>query len=436
MSDIRVIPFGGVREHGKNLYAVEVDEEIYILDCGMKVPENEMLGVDGVIPDFSYLVENKERIAGVFLTHGHTDAIGALPYLLQELQVPVFGSDLTIALAKMAIQSVPAARRFKDFHVVNADTEIDFDEATIQFFRTTHTIPESLGIVVKTSEGSIVYTGDYKFDQSAKPVYQTDLARLAQIGNDGVLMLLSDATNADSLDSTVPEYQIQDSITDTFCYAEGRIIAGCISANIQRMQQILMAAQAAHRKVVILDKQAYKILQTAAKLKKVYIPKDILVPVKNINKYADEELVILVSGKMGSPIRVIQRMARGKNKFVNIQEGDLVYLAASPALSMELFVAKTENMIYRAGGTVKTVSDDFHASGHADPEQIRLMLNLLKPQYLLPVQGEYRQLKAQANIGNELGIPMKNSFITKNGEIIEYHKKHMQRAGMFPVSDV
>ena len=437
MSNIRVIPFGGVREYGKNLYAVEVNEEIYILDCGMKIPEDEMLGVDGVIPDFNYLIENKNRIAGIFLTHGHIDAIGALPYLLQDINVPVFGSELTIALAKMNIQNIPIAKKFKDFHVVNENTEIDFAQATVSFFKTTHSIPESLGIVVKTDEGNIVYTGDFKFDQSAKAEYQTDFTRLAKIGEEGVLLLLSDATKADSLDRVASEYQIQESIEETFRYWDGRIIAGCISANIQRMQQILNAAYKSNRKVVILDHQANKIIQTAIKLKKFRLPsKDILLSLKKINDYPADKLVILVAGKMGNPIRIIQRMARGKHRQVNIQEGDLVYLATSPSLSMELFVAKTENMIYRAGGTVKTVSDDFNASGHADPEQIRLLINLLKPKYLLPIQGEYRQLKAQAVLASELGIPLKNSFITKNGEIIEYQNKQMHRAGLMPVSDV
>lgn len=437
MKNIRVIPFGGIREHGKNLYAVEVNEEIYILDCGMKIPETEMLGVDGVIPDFTYLVENKDRIAGVFLTHGHTDALGALPYFLQEIQVPVFGSELTIALAKMAIQNVPAARRFKDFHIVNENTEIDFGEVTIQFFKTTHSIPESLGIVVKTSEGSIVYTGDFKFDQSAKDVYQTDFTKLAHIGEEGVLMLLSDATKADSFECAAPEYQIQEEISETFRYAEGRIIVGCISANLQRMQQILNAAYYARRKVVILDHQANQIVQTAVKLNKFTLPqKDILIPFKQMSKYSDDELVILVAGKMDNPIRTIQRMARGKHRSINIKEGDLVYLATSPSLSMELFVAKTENLIYRAGGMVKTVSDKFCVSEHADPEQLRLLINLLKPKYLIPIQGEYRQLKAQAKLGLELGIPLKNSFILKNGEILEYKNQHLSRAGFVPVSDV
>lgn len=437
MDNIRVIPFGGVREEGKNLYAVEVNEEIYILDCGMKVPETDMLGVDGVIPDFSYLVDNKKRIAGIFLTHGHTEAIGALPYLLQDIKVPVFGSKLTIELAKLSVQNIPAVRRFKDFHVVNEKTEIDFKESTIKFFNTTHSIPESLGIVISTDKGNILYTGDFKFDQSAKRGYKTNLARLAKIGEEGVLLLMSDATNADSLDLSTPEYQIQESMEETFRYCEGRIIVGCVSANLQRMQQIFNAAHKAKRKVVVLDHQANKIIQIAIKLKNFMLPeKNILVSIKNISKYQDDELVILVSGKLGTPIKNIQRMAKGTHRQLNIKEGDLVYLATNPPLSMELFVAKTENMIYRSGGTVKTVSDDFFSTDHADPEQIRLLLNLLKPKYLLPIQGEYRQLKAQAKLGVEVGIPEKNTFITKNGEIIEYKNKTMNKKGFVSVNDV
>lgn len=437
MSKIKVIPFGGVREHGKNMYAVEVDRDIYILDCGLKIPETEMLGIDVVIPDFAYLIENQDRIAGIFLTHGHADAIGALPYLLEKINVPVFGSDLTIALAKMYVSEHPAAKRFKDYHVINEKTEIEFNSASIQFFKTTHSIPDSLGVVIKTEDGSIVYTGDFKFDQSAKSVYRTDFNRLAQIGSDKVLMLLSDAYGADMVEPVVSERQIQDKMEETFRYWEGRIIAGCIAANIQRIQQILNAAARTNRKVVVSDSHLDRIVKIAIKHNKLRLAKkDLMISIKDANKYHDDELVVLVAGKMGEPIQAIQRMAKGQHRRFNIQEGDLVYLATTPSLEMEIFVSNTENMIYRAGGTVKTVSDHFNASSHADADQLSLLINLLHPKYIMPVQGEFRQFKALADLAVDLGIPRRNIFLTKAGDIVESDGKRCRLAGSISMNEI
>ena len=231
MANIKIIPLGGVRENGKNLYVVEVDDEIYVLDCGLKYPENDLLGIDIVIPDFTYLFENKEKIAGIFLTHGHADAIGALPYLLEEINVPVFGTELTIELAKLYVEDYNSSKYFKDFHVIDEFTEIDFEQSTISFFRTTHTIPDSVGVVIKTKEGSIVYTGDFKFDHSAIPMYQTDLSRLAEIGNDGVLALLSDSSNAENPVQVVSEKEIAEEVYDTLNYWDGRIIVASVASN-------------------------------------------------------------------------------------------------------------------------------------------------------------------------------------------------------------
>lgn len=439
MSQIKIIPFGGVRECGRNLYAIEVNEYIYILDCGLKVPETEMLGIDVVIPDFSYLLSHKDRIAGVFLTHGHADAIGALPYLLEQVQLPVFGSELTIRLAKMYVKNYEATRRFNDFHVVNEGTEIDFPTATVSFFKVTHSIPDALGIVVHTSEGNIVYTGDFKFDQSASESYQTDYAHLAKIGTEGVLMLLSDSSGAEALQPVASERQIEEEMLQTFRDYEGRIIAACVSGNIQRIQQILNAAEASWRKVVIMDEKVNKVLNIAIQCGKLCIPSDdLIIPLKEMKRYHDDELVILEAGHMGEPIQAIQKMAKHQHRHIHIHEGDLVYLATTPSLAMEMFVVQTEDVIYKAGGDVKTVSDTFRASGHADPDQLRLLYNLLKPNYCIPIQGEYRQLQANADIMHEMGMPWSHLFLASAGDMIEWdtQKQRFTMTGSVPAENV
>lgn len=435
-SHVKIMPLGGVRENGKNMYVVEVDDEIYILDCGLMYPENELLGIDVVIPDFSYLEENIDRVVGIFLTHGHADAIGALPYFLKQHSVPVFGSELTIALAKLNVKADKQTRNFKDFHVIDKDTKIDFERATVSFFKTTHSIPDSLGIVIETNAGSVVYTGDFKFDQSATPEYQSDFARLAEIGQGNVLALLSDSANAESPYEMASERDIAANILDTFQYHNGRIIAAAVASNIARIQQVINAAAKSGRKVVLTGRDLEKIVRTAMRLKRLNLPSpDILVPTKDLHKLAPEKTVILETGKMGEPIKALQRMATNRHRLIRIKEGDLVFITTTPSHAMETTVAKTKDMIYRAGGEVKSISDEIHVSGHGNKNNLQLMINLFKPTYLVPVQGEYRLLAAHASIAHETGIPFENIFITSKGDVLDYQKGQMHLANQIDVGN-
>ncbi|MHC9532811.1 ribonuclease J [Dellaglioa sp. BT-FLS60] len=421
MSKVKIIPLGGVRENGKNMYVVEVDEDLFIFDSGLMYPENGLLGIDIVIPDFSYLRENKDRIVGVFLTHGHADAIGALAYFVSEFDVPVFGSELTIALAKLNIESDPKASKFNDFHVVDDQTEIDFGKTTISFFKTTHSIPESLGIVLGTDEGQIVYTGDFKFDQAAVPAYQTDFGRLAEIGKNGVLALLSDSANAENPFPTVNESAIDEYINETFEYQKGRIIVACVASNILRVQQILNAANESHRKVILTGHDVEKIVKTAMNLNKLILPdENVIVPMSDISKYDDDQLIILETGKMGEPLKSLQRMALNQHSAINIHEGDLVFITTTTSKAMETNVAKTKDLIYRAGADVKAISDELNSSGHAGQNDLQLMINLMQPKYLVPIQGEYRLLAAHADLAHVLGMPYDHIFITGKGDVLSY----------------
>lgn len=432
---IKIIPFGGVRENGKNMYAVDVNGSIYILDCGLKYPENELLGIDVVIPDWSYLRENKDRIVGVFLTHGHADAIGALPYFLSEFNVPVFGSEMTIALAKINVAAEPKVKKYDDFHVIDEKTEIDFGDVVVSFFATTHSIPESLGIVLKTDEGRIVYTGDFKFDQTAKPGYQTDYARLGAIGQAGVLALLSDSANAENPAMNASEQTLAESIEETFHYRDGRIIVACVASNILRIQQIFDAAVKTGRKVCLTGRDLEKIVNTAMKLGKLSFDDDLLVTPDQLDALKPGETVILQTGKMGEPIKAIQRMANKQEKQLNIQPGDLVYIVTTPSHAMDTTVAQTRDMVYRAGGEVKAISDELNSSGHAYKRDLQLMLNLMKPQYLIPIQGEYRLLNAHAQAALELGMDPDHIFILAKGDVLTYQNGQMGLGEGIDVSD-
>ena len=436
MSKIKIIALGGVRENAKNMYAVEVDDDIFIFDCGLKYPENELLGIDIVIPDFEYLRQNKKRIAGVFLTHGHADAIGAIPYFVSEFNVPVFGSELTIALAKIACENENDARQFKKFHVINEQSEISFENAVVSFFKTTHSIPESLGIVLKTTEGNIVYTGDFKFDQTATQEYQTDFACLAEIGREGVLALLSDSANVENPKEIVNEKVIYDFISETFEYHPGRIIVACVASNILRVQQILNAAAAHGRKVALTGHDAEKVVRTAMKLKKLSLSvKDLLIPLEKINKYDPQQIVVLETGRSGEPLKSLQKMALGKHRMINLNDDDLVFITTTPSHAMETNVAKTRNLIYKTGADVRAISDKFASSGHASRNDLQLLLNLLKPQYLFPIQGEYRLMAASADCAQEVGILPQNIFLLKKGDVAEYERKKMLIAASVPVGD-
>ncbi|GAB2024336.1 ribonuclease J [Lactovum odontotermitis] len=438
MSKIKIIPMGGVREFGKNMYLVEVDRTIFVLDCGLKYPESEMLGVDCVIPDLTYLSENAERIAGVFLTHGHADSIGALPYLLSEIDVPVFGSELTVELAKINTKNYEGSKNFTDFHVVSETTEIDFGEATISFFSTTHTIPESLGIVVSTKkDGSIVYTGDFRFDPAVGEGYKTNMGRLAEIGKSGVLALLSASANALSTIQSASETEIRDKIFDVIDDSEGRVIIACNSGNIGRVQQVVDIALQLGRRVAFTGEDMEQIVETATRLKKLRIVnQSMIISPKNINKYPDNELVIVETGRMGEPLHALELMATNRHRYVKIKEGDLVYSVTSPSLAFETKVARTEDLVYRAGGIMKALSSDLRVSGNANARDLQFMLDLLRPKNLIPVQGEYRELKAHADLAMEMGFPVNRIFLATRGEVISFNKGKMVPDGTVPAESV
>ncbi|CCW42318.1 TPA: ribonuclease J [Streptococcus agalactiae] len=437
MSDIKIMALGGVRENGKNLYVVEVNDSIFVLDAGLKYPENEQLGVDVVIPNLDYLIENKKRVQGIFLTHGHADAIGALPYIIAEVKAPVFGSPLTIELAKLFVKNSTAVKKFNNFHVIDSETEIEFQDAVISFFKTTHSIPESMGIVIGTKEGNIVYTGDFKFDQAARKYYQTDLARLAEIGRDGVLALLSDSANATSNEQVASEYEVGDEIKSVIEDAEGRVIVAAVASNLIRIQQVFDAAAENGRRVVLTGFDIENIVRTAIRMKRIHIAdENMIIKPKDMTRYEDNELLILETGRMGEPINGLQKMAIGRHRYVQIKDGDLVFIVTTPSIAKEAVVARVENLIYKAGGSVKLITQNLRVSGHANGRELQLLMNLLKPKYLFPIQGEYRDLSAHAGLAQEVGMSADDIYIVKRGDIMVLEKDGFFHSGSVHAGDV
>lgn len=436
-SEIKIMPIGGVRENGKDMYAVDINGGIYILDCGLRYPENELLGIDVVIPDFSYLEKNKDRIVGVFLTHGHADSIGAISYFLSAFDVPVFGSEMTIELAKLNVADSEELKSFDDFHIVSDHSEIDFDDVKVTFFKTTHSIPGSLGIAIHTSEGAIVYTGDFKFDQTAAPLYQTNYSALTQLGDEGILALLSDSGNAENPKPSASEKQIAEYIYDTFNYQDSRIIVASVASNILRMQQVFNAAAKCGRRVYLTGHDLERIVRTAMRLKTLTLPEDDLLidSIDELNKMAPDKVVIIQTGKMGEPIKALQRMANKEQSDINIEPKDLVFITTTPSTAMETTVAKTRDMVYRADGEVKMISDQMNSSGDASQTDLQLLINLLHPKYIIPVQGEYRLLEANAQLAKQIGYTDKQIYIPNKGDKISVNKDEMWVGGSEDLAD-
>jgi ribonuclease J len=432
---IKVIALGGIGEIGKNMYLVEVDKDIFVIDAGLMFPEEEMLGIDIVIPDISYLNENKERVKAVFLTHGHEDHIGALSYLLNNLDVPVYGTKLTLALASAKLREQEYTGK-TNFIEIQSNTIIDLETVKVSFFKTNHSIPDSVGVCVHTSEGIIVYTGDFKFDQGATKLYKAEIGKMAEIGDQGVLFLLSDSTEAEKPGYTASEAMVERAMSNSFYNAPGRIIAACFASDINRIQHIFNAAKENGRKVAVVGKSLERIYHIALDLGYLEVEEDLIIPINKINEYQDNEFVVLMTGSQGEPIEALQKMAKQTHKQVNIQKGDTVLIAASPLRGSELFLAKTVDMLFRAGANVISGNRKIHVSSHGSQEELKFMINLMKPKYLIPVHGEFRMLKAHRKLAMECGMKDPQILIPDRGEVIEIKDGKLTMGSKVPSGNV
>lgn len=422
--DIRIIPLGGVGEIAKNMYIVEVDDEMFMLDAGLMFPEDEMLGVDIVIPDIQYVIENKERLKGIFLTHGHEHAIGAVSYVLEQIDAPVYGSKLTIALVKEAMKARNIKKKVR-YYTVNHDSIMRFKNVNVSFFNTTHSIPDSLGVCIHTSYGSIVYTGEFKFDQSLHGHYAPDLKRMTEIGDEGVFALISDSTEAEKPGYNTPENIIEHHMYDAFAKVKGRLIVSCYASNFVRIQQVLNIASQLNRKVSFLGRSLESSFNIARKMGYFDIPKDLLIPINEVENYPKNEVIIIATGMQGEPVEALSQMARKKHKIMNIEEGDSIFLAITASANMEVIIADTLNELVRAGAHIIPNNKKIHASSHGCMEELKMMLNIMKPEYFVPVQGEFKMQIAHAKLAAETGVAPEKIFLVEKGDVISYNGKDM-----------
>jgi ribonuclease J len=426
---IKIIPLGGINEIGKNITAIEYKEDIIVIDCGLKFPDDDMFGIDIVIPDVSYLIKNAEKIKGIFLTHGHEDHIGALPYVLKQLNVPVYGTKLTLGIVETKLKEHGLLASTELVRVKPKDI-IKLDSVSVEFIKTNHSIADSVAIAIHTPLGVVLHTGDFKIDYTPIDGEMMDFGRLAELGRKGVLVMMADSTNVERAGYTMTERVVGETFLRLFGKASGRIIVATFASNIHRIQQIITAAQAYDKKVAVSGRSMENIVQVAAELGYINFEDEVLIPVDQISKYPNEKVVIITTGSQGEPMSALARMAASEHRKINVIPGDTVIISATPIPGNEKLVSKVVNQLFKKGAEVIYDSiEKIHVSGHACQEELKLMQALVTPRFFIPVHGEYRHLKKHGELAMELGLPEKNLIIPENGDIIEVARNYIKKSG-------
>ena len=428
-SPVKIIPLGGLLEIGKNITVFEYENEMIIVDCGLAFPEDDMLGVDLVIPDVSYLERNKEKIKGMVITHGHEDHIGAIPYFLKQINVPIYATKLTAGLIRNKLEEHKLLRSTK-LKIVNQGDKINLGKMKVEFIRSCHSIPDSVALAIHTPAGIIVHTGDFKIDYTPIDNEKMDFGRLAELGNKGVLALLSDSTNSERKGYTMSESTVGEVFDKLFLNCSKRIVVATFASNIHRIQQIVNSAVKYNRKVSVCGRSMINVIKTAMELGYIDVPDNTFIDIDMIKDYTDDQLVILTTGSQGEAMSALTRMASGEHRKVEITPNDLIIISANPIPGNEKYVSKVIDDLMQIGAEVVYSSlADIHVSGHACQEEQKLMLSLIRPKYFLPVHGEYRQLMAHAKTAVSVGIPPENIFIMNNGRVMEISENSAKMVG-------
>ncbi|HRR61691.1 MAG TPA: ribonuclease J [Spirochaetota bacterium] len=432
---IRIIPIGGLHAIGGNMLVIEYDNEMLIIDCGISFPNGETPGIDFMIPDFTYVLENKHKVKGIIITHGHEDHIGAIPFFLQKINVPVYATKLTLGLVASRLAERPVSQH--TFIEIEPRDTIHIGPFIIEFLLVNHSIIDGVGLAIKTPLGIIIHTGDFKIDYSPVDGKVADLHRFAEYGQQDVLLLISDSTNATKPGYTPSEIILKKKLLEIFARSKGRIFVASFASNIHRIQQVLEASQKYNRKVVISGTTMQKNVEIATELGYLQYKKDLIIDAKDTGKYTYKKLVVLCTGSQGEPMSALHRMANGTHKHFRISAGDTVVITASVIPGNERMVYNVINSLMQLGALVYYEQDeDIHVSGHASQEELKLMITLTQPKYFLPVHGEYRHLKAHAALAESLNIKPKDIIVAKNGDIIELTDKSFEKRGSIPLSTV
>ena len=433
---LKIIPLGGLLEIGKNITVFEYENDIILVDCGLAFPEDDMLGIDLVIPDLTYLEKNKEKIRGLVITHGHEDHIGSIPYLLKQINVPIYATKLTIGLIEHKLEEHRLLRS-ANLNVVNPGQTVDFGTMKVEFIRTTHSIPDACSLAIHTPAGVVVHTGDFKIDYTPIDGEMMDFGRLAELGNRGVLALMSDSTNSERKGYTMSESTVGEVLDKLFINCTKRIVVATFSSNVHRVQQIVNSAVKYGRKVAICGRSMINTIETARKFGYIKVPDNVFIDIDMIKSYPDDRLTIITTGSQGETMSALTRMASGEHKKVQITPNDLIIISANPIPGNENAVSKVIDDLMKIGAeVVYNALEDIHVSGHACQEEQKLMISLVKPKYFIPVHGEYRQLIAHSETAKKVGVNPENIFIMTNGRILELNEYEAKLAGTVPVGRI
>ena len=419
--NLRVIPLGGMREIGKNMTVFEYGDDLIVIDCGMAFPDTRMPGIDIIIPDFHYLRENRDKIRGILITHGHEDHIGALPWLLKEFDVPVYATPMTMKLIEIKLENTRPKVESKKLQVVRAGDSLSIGAFGIEFIHVNHSIADAVSIALTTPVGTVFFTGDFKIDYTPTTVDPIDLGKIAEIGNRGVLALISESTNAERPGHSLSEREVGKAFKDIFSEAAGRIIVATFSSNVFRLQQVISTAESFGRKVLILGRSMLNVFEAANSLGYLSYQPSTIMDIQSIDSFPAEEIVILATGSQGEPMSALSRLAYSEHRSTEIMEGDTVILSSSMIPGNEEAIYRVVNELFMKGAQVIYESlSEVHASGHACQDELKQILTLTKPRYFIPSHGEFRMLYRHAELASKMGIPNERIVLSKNGEILEF----------------